>query len=290
MYKVPTKVKRSISQELKRFLPLIKNLQARGKQSSEDDARILLNDILSDVLGYDKYNELRTEMREKNSRFDYVVKITDGPTKRKPKQFDFVIEAKAAHVSLKEDHINQTLSYCLQKGMDYFFLTNAVKWELYSVKHAKKNPTARLIHEVDFATSNSVDSLAEEFYLFSKHSYLNGDWKKVVKHAKATKIEDIVAIILSDKIVKTIAREITSISGVKVQVDAVKDIIEHQIIKSEVSEVNKKLLKSLNATAPKKKTKKKPEKETVSITVNVEPDVEVSTDIACDNGNEKEVA
>ena len=290
MYKVPSKVKKSISQELKRFLPLIKNLQARGKQSSEDDARILLNDILSDVLGYDKYNELRTEMREKNSRFDYVVKITDGPTKKKPKQFDFVIEAKAAHVALREDHVNQTLTYCLQKGMDYFFLTNAVKWQLYVVKHSKKSPSARLIHEVDFSTSNSVDSLAEEFYLFTKHSYLNGDWKSVVKHVKATKVEDVVAIILSDKIVKSITREIAAVSGVKVSIDAVKDIIENQIVKSEVSEVNKKLLKSLNAPAPKKT--KKPKKEAVAVTVNIEAEssVEVDVELNEDHDIEREVA
>ncbi len=286
MYKVPSKVRKTISQELKRFLPLIKNLQARGKQSSEDDARILLNDILSDVLGYDKYNELRTEMREKNSRFDYVVKITDGPTKRKPKQFDFVIEAKAAHVALREDHVNQTLTYCLQKGMDYFFLTNSVQWQLFSVKHSKKNPTARLIHEVDFSTSNSVDSLAEEFYLFSKHSYLNGDWKSVVKHVKATKVEDVVAIILSDKIIKSITREITSVSGVKVNIDVVKDIVENKILKSEISEVNKKLLKSLNTSAPKKRVKK----DSVSITVNVDPTCDDSRDVHFGVDDEQEVA
>ncbi|MBD66343.1 MAG: hypothetical protein CME62_14120 [Halobacteriovoraceae bacterium] len=252
MYKVPAKHKRTITTELKKFLPLIHNLQARGKQSSEDDARILLNDILNYVLGYDKYNELRTEMREKNNRFDYVVKITDGPHKRKKDRYDFVIEAKAAHVKLKEDYVNQTLSYCLSKGMDYFFLTNAVKWQLYSVKHSKKNPTAKLLHEVDFSLSNSVETLAEEFYLFSKASYLNGDWKNVCKHAQATKVEDVVALLLSDKIIKTVAKELSKESGIKVHQDIVKDIVENQIVKSEVNKINKRLLKKINTPAQKK--------------------------------------
>ena len=61
MYKVPIKYKRSISQELKNFVPLINSLQAKGKSSTEEDARIILNDIFHNVLGYDKYNEVTKE-------------------------------------------------------------------------------------------------------------------------------------------------------------------------------------------------------------------------------------
>lgn len=256
MYKVPAKFKRSIINELKKYHPLIINLQARGKASSEDDARILLNDILSDVLGYDKYNELRTEMREKNNRFDYVLKLNEGPNARKADKFDFVIEAKAAYVKLKQNHIDQTLTYCLTKGMDYFLLTNAVVWQLYTVKRQKSGPEAVLLHEIDFGKSNDLDSLAEEFYLFSKASYLNGDWKNVKMHQKATKVEDVVAVLLSSKIVRAVAKELSNQSGVKVHQDHIKDVIENQVIKSTVEEINKKLLKKINEK-PKRKSKEK---------------------------------
>lgn len=261
MYKVPAKYKRAISQELKRFVPLIHNLQARGKSSSEDDARILLNDVLSYVLGYDKYNELKTELREKNNRYDYVVKLSEGPNARKKDRYDFVIEAKAAHITLSDNHVNQTLSYCLTHGMDFFILTNAACWRLYHVKHSKKNPTAILIHEVDFGKNNSVDSLAEEFYLFSKASYLAGDWKYVVSVSKATKIEDITAILLSDKIIKSVAKQLEIVNGVKVHSDIIKEVIENQIIKSSVDSVNKKLLKKINEKKNKTFKHKNPQEE-----------------------------
>ena len=89
MYKVPIKYKKAIDQELKKFLPLIGNLQAKGKKSTEEDARILLNDILSYALGYDKYNELKTEMRERNDRIDYVVKLSEGTNSKKSNKDDF---------------------------------------------------------------------------------------------------------------------------------------------------------------------------------------------------------
>ncbi len=257
MYKVPAKFKRSISTELKKFTTVIKNLQSKGKASSEDDARIIINDVLADVLGYDKYNEVKTEHREKNGRLDYVIKVSDSPYSKKKDQYDFVIEAKAAHVSLSQSHVNQTLQYCLTNGIDFFVLTNTVRWQLYSVKNTKRNSDANLIHEVNFGVESNTDNLAEEFYLFSKNSYLNGDWRDVHKVANATKVEDIVAVILSDKIIKSITKEVTSIHGVKVLPEQLKDIIENQIIKAEVEDLNKSLLRKINSKPSRKKTKDK---------------------------------
>jgi hypothetical protein len=260
MYKVPTKHKKGIEQELKKFVPLINNLQAKGKKSTEEDARILLNDILSYALGYDKYNELKTEMRERNDRIDYVVKLSEGPNSKKDNKFDFVIEAKAAHMKLSQSHVDQTLSYCLKIGIDFFVLTNAVNWQLYKVKRSKNAPSARLIHEVDFSANNNIESLVDDFYLFSKVSYLNGDWKSVLEVAKATNVEDIVAVLLSNKIIRNISKEIYATSGVKVSDEMVKDIVENQIVKSSVEKVNNKLLRKINVK-PKRKKKATSRKE-----------------------------
>jgi hypothetical protein len=132
-----------------------------------------------------------------------------------------------------------------------------------------------------YTESNSIESLAEEFYLFSKASYLNGDWKQVVQHAKATKVEDVVAVLLSDKMVKSITKELVSISGVKVNPDVVKDIIENQIVKSEVNTINNKLLKKINTTI-----KKAPKvKEEILASNSSEP---VTSEVICDDDSKKE--
>ena len=137
MLKTPSRMKKVLSSEIKKFKPLVQNLISRGKESSEDDARILINDILSDMLGFDKYNELRTEHREKNGRLDYVIKCTEGPNANKESSFDFVIEAKACHINLNDNHINQTLAYCLTMDIRFFVLTNVAEWKLYFVNKRK---------------------------------------------------------------------------------------------------------------------------------------------------------
>lgn len=245
MVKIPAKIKRSIESELKKFIPIFSNLAAKGKATSEDDARIILNDVLSYVLGYDKYNELKTEQREKNGRLDYLVTLNEGPKKKKGRA-DFVIEAKAVHVCLNQHHVDQTLSYCLTAGLDYFFLTNVLHWQLYQVKRSKKSPQANLIYEVNFSGDNNSETLAEEFYIFSKASYLARDWDTISEQVKATNESDILAVLLSDRMIKRVCKQLEEIHGARVSDEMVKEIIETKIIRADILEINKSLLKKLN--------------------------------------------
>jgi len=285
MYKVPVKYKRSIVQELKNFIPLINSLQAKGKSSTEEDARIILNDIFHSVLGYDKYNELKTEMRDKNNRIDYAIKLSEGPNKNKSDKLDFVVEAKAGHVELNQHTIDQTLTYCLSLGVDYFVITNVVKWQLYRISRLGKKPTAYIIHEVVLGLSNDLESLAEEFYLFSKASYLNDDWKNVSQVKKATKVEDVLAVMLSDKIIKSITKELSNYNEIKIGEETIREIIENQIIKIENVEVNKKLLKKLNEKPGHKKHDDIHEDSTAEVQPNIVATEQVNNTLPVENAH-----
>jgi hypothetical protein len=252
MYRVNPKAKKIMTQELKKYLPLVNSLITRGKSSTEEDARILLNDMLQEILGYNKFSELKTEMRDKAGRIDYVVKLLDGPNKAKPGKYDCVIEAKACHVDLNQGVIDQTLTYCLTSSVDYFILTNAQKWQLFKVKRSGKTPSAIKLHEVTFGTLTNYDEIAEEFYLFSKASYINGDWKSVAEITQATRMEDVVAVLMCDKIIHSIAKELSLEHEVKVDDDSVRDIMEKHVLKHWTGDCNKKLLKKLNERPIKK--------------------------------------
>ena len=259
--KVPVKQRRVITTELKKFIPVIHGLAARGKDSSEEDARIILTDILSDALGYDKYNELRTELRERNGRTDYAVKLSEGPNAKKQDKVDFIIEAKAVHIPLRKIHVDQTLTYCLTKGLEFFILTNVMTWQLYKVKRAKDGPDAILIHEVTFSGANDPESIADDFFVFSKYCYLSEDWDKVATQAKATNVSDVAALLLSEKVVRTVCRMLEELHETKIDQEAVKELIENRIIKSETQEVNMSLLKKLEKAQPKNRRKRAVKKE-----------------------------
>ena len=136
----------------------------------------------------------------------------------------------------------------------------------------KKNtkPEAELIHEVDFSQQTNIDSLTEEFYIFSRNSYLSGDWKKVETLKKATNPDDIYTIILSPKIVKSIGKILGEVHGLKIPYDLVAYIIENEIGVGKKLAINKLLLKKLSAPEQKRK---RPSKEVSN------PDEIISNDI-----------
>lgn len=266
MIKAPAKFKKPMSLGIKRYVTHVQNLVAKGKAGTEEDARIIINDILADVLGYDKYNDLKTEFKDKNGRLDYIVKLSEGPLAKKKDRFDFVIEAKAACVELKEDHVNQALTYCLTANIDFFMLTNAKDWHLYKVNKSKAKNEASLIWEVNLNAGEDAETLADEMYVLSKHAYIEEKWHFISDHSKATDMGDIMAIIYSDKFVKSICKSLKDIHDVKIVDEVVREILNDKVFK-DVNKLNKNLLKKLN-TVDQKPVEKK------IIDVNVTPGTE----------------
>ena len=282
MLKIPSKLKKAVGLELKRFFPVIQSLKSRGTGTSEDDSRIVLNDMLNDILGYDKYTELKTEQREKAGRLDYVLKLTEGPYASKRDKIDCVVEAKAIHQDLTQKYVDQTLSYCLTTNTRYFILTNVRQWNLYKIKPAKKEtrPDAELIHEVDVVQTNNIETLAEEFYVLSRASYLAGNWENVATLKRATNVNDIFTILLSQKAIKFVTKQLCEIHGMKIPEELVGEIIETQLAVDQKLKVNRTLLKRLNASGePKKRTAAKAPQPRTEAEPAEAPEVSPSTQV-----------
>lgn len=286
MVRVPAKNKKAISQELKKFQVHIQNLAAKGKSSTEEDARILINDILCYVLGYDKYSDLKTEFKDKNNRLDYVVKLTEGPHAKKKDKFDFIIEAKAANVDLKQDHVNQTLTYCLNLNVDYFILTNVKEWQLFKVIKTKSKTDAELIWEVNLLNGTDLDSMTDDMYIFSKFAYIDQAWEEVSDYSKATEVGEIMAIIYSEKFLKHICRQLKDIHEVKVSEGALQDVLSKEVFK-DFSKLNKSLLKRLNTPETKSKSSSSEKDGSHSVELIPNPETKVNEKI---EANDKEVA
>jgi hypothetical protein len=250
MIKAPAKFKKSMMASVQKFIEVIAGKAKSGV--NEEDTRIIINDMLGDVFGYDKYHDIKTELREKGDRFDYAIKLSEGPNAKKEK-YDFIIEAKALSTELKEQHVEQTLKYCLQANIDYFILTNAKHWQLYKVINTKKTNEAKLIFETDFGKGADANALIDEMYAFSKHAYLEKEWDFIAKCTAATDAGDVMAVIMSDKFLASIVRALKDYHEVDVNVEAVKETLTKKIFKDGYGKLNKKFYKELNEVKTKKK-------------------------------------
>jgi hypothetical protein len=145
--------------------------------------------------------------------------------------------------------------------LEYFVLTNVTTWQLYRVKKQSKTPDAYLVHEVSLTASSSQDKLVDDFYLFHKACYLDDAWKDVSKQAEATETSDLVAVLLSDRVVKYIGKELANWadSDIKIDEEKLREIIEKQIIKTKIETVDYKLIKKVNDNAVTPKKKQAPE-------------------------------
>ena len=61
MPRIPQKVARRLSFGLKQFQPILES--AKSRDVNESDTVAIVTDILSEIFGYDKYNEVTSEYK-----------------------------------------------------------------------------------------------------------------------------------------------------------------------------------------------------------------------------------
>jgi hypothetical protein len=75
MATIPNKVKDRLTAGIKRFQHILST--AKSRDVNESDTVIIVTDILSEVLGFDKYSEITSEYVIRNTFVDLAIKL-DG--------------------------------------------------------------------------------------------------------------------------------------------------------------------------------------------------------------------
>lgn len=109
---------------LKRLTKPIEALKSRD--AVEADTRHLVTDILCELLGFDKYEDLTAEYQVKGEFADYGIRID--------KQLTAFVEVKRISQKLSVSHLRQVENYALKNGVNWAFLTNAQSWHVYYVQ------------------------------------------------------------------------------------------------------------------------------------------------------------
>ncbi len=106
---------------LKKYSKIAEIAKKRGL--NESDTSNIINDMLGEVFGYDKFFDVTTEYKIRGQYADYGVKIDEKLT--------FLIEIKAISIPLNENHIFQAASYASTEGVEWVVLTNLEEWRIY---------------------------------------------------------------------------------------------------------------------------------------------------------------
>jgi hypothetical protein len=227
--KIPAKVQARLAQQLKHYQTIIAD--ARRRDINEADTAHLVIDILSDVFGYRKIEEITAEHGVKGTFADLVVRVGNA--------IRFLVEVKAINTELKESHVTQVVNYAANLPADWVVLTNTVRWQAYKVNF-NKPIGGTLVLDVDLCTANLKDE--EVFDLFgglSREVFTSDSLSQMFKAKQAMSKYSVAQLLLSDPVVAIVRRELRKlVDGFNPDVEQVRNVIEEQVIKRELIEAD----------------------------------------------------
>jgi hypothetical protein len=223
---VSPKVATRISTELKRYQSILQKAQQRD--ISESDTVVIIGDMLSDVLGYDKYQHVTTEFAIRGTYVDLAVR-TDN-------QIRFLIEAKAIGIELNDSHIMQAVDYAANQGIDWVVLSNGAHWRIYKVQFTKPIDKI-LICDINALTANPrSEEVVECLGCLSREGFSKSAMSELLQQKQVTSKFTIAAVLLTDSVIEHLRRDIRRLSGIRVEPDYLKDTLQNEIIKRELIE------------------------------------------------------
>lgn len=253
--KVPKKISDRIKTEIKKYQRILAD--AKVRDINESDTVIIISDILSDVLGFDKYSEITTEFAIRGTYVDLAIKIDE--------EIFYLVEVKAIGLDLKENHLRQAVDYAANQGIDWIVLTNGETWQVYKVLFKKPIDVEKAFefNLLDF-TPRDAETIYE-LYTLTREGVKKSAIADLHEKGKITNKFAIAAMLQTEPVLKAIVREIKSVNkSIKIDTEYVASVIEKEIIKREVREGDgaekaRQLIKKSQAKAAKKRntTKKK---------------------------------
>ena len=250
---VSAKVAGRIEAQMKRYQGVLATIQK--KDISEADTVTVINDILADVCGYDKYHEVTGQYAIRGTFVDLAVKVDEN--------IRFLIEVKAIGIELKDSHIKQAIDYAANEGIEWVVLTNGAVWRVYNV-HFGQPIEKILVCEVDLiALSPKSDEILECFGNLSRESFSKGNMADLLHQKQVTNKFTVAALLISDDVLDDLRKEIRRLgSGIKVEVDYLRALLTNEIVKrdlidSEEASAAFQNVKRLQRTAARKKSSEK---------------------------------
>ena len=202
---------------------------AKDRDVNESDTVSIIKDMLADVFGYDKYLDVTSEFAIRGTFCDLAIKIEN--------KVEFLIEAKAIGLELKEGHLRQAIEYGANNGVPWVLLTNGIVWRVYKIRF-EQPINYDLVCEFCFAELDTKnEEHQEKLFIVCKEGLVKAAREEF--HEKILTVNRFVlgALILGDEVVGVIRRELRKLSdGVLVTSEEITLVLANEVLKRDVLE------------------------------------------------------
>ncbi len=227
MFRINKKFSDRVSKNLRKY----KRIAADQQRSdvSEADTVSLVKDVLANVLGYDKWQELTSEYQIKGTYCDIAVSIGG--------KLRLLVEVKSAGTALSDNHLRQVVNYGAHQGLPWVLLTNGIEWRLVHIKTSPKieHETIMRFHLAEINSRKSDD--LQLLYLISREG-LDGDAMKAFhEHRQVVNAYTLASVITTEPVVNALRREMRRFfPDLVIKKEDISELIETEVLKRDTVE------------------------------------------------------
>lgn len=230
MSTIPAKVQDRMVAGLKKIQPII--ISAHNRDVNEADTVVIVMEVLCEIFGFDKFNEITREQAIRGTYVDLAIKI-GGRTQ-------LLIEVKAIGLELKDMHLRQTIDYAAKEGVEWAVLTNGAVWQIYHITFGKPIDWEKIAEFNLLEISVKKQADLATLFLLSREGMTKSVLEEHHTQAQATNKYILAAIALSDPILDVMRRELRRLTpGVKVEPEEIRQVLREEVFKREVVEGDK---------------------------------------------------
>ena len=224
---IPQRVKDRLVRSVGKFQQVLKI--AKDRDVNESDTVSIIKDMLSEVFGYDKYLDVTSEFAVRGTFCDLAIKVDN--------KIEFLIEAKAIGLELKDTHLRQVVDYGANQGIQWVILTNGIIWQVHKIRFEQPINYDLIcsFNVADLDPKNEENQ--EKLFLICKEG-ISKDAREEY-HEKILTINRFVlgALILGDEVINVLRRELRKISdGVLAAPEEIIKVLTNEVLKRDVLE------------------------------------------------------
>lgn len=227
MARIPKKVIERYLKVVPKFQRILKG--ARDRDVNEADTVSIIQDMLAEVFGFEKYLDITSEYAIRGTYCDLAIKMDD--------KIQYLLEVKAIGLTLKAAHLRQALDYGANHGVQWVVLTNGIQWELHRIRF-ERPIDHDLVSSFDFLELNPrKNDYQQKLFLLSKKGLNKATREDYYERVQSVNRFVIGALVLGPGVVGAIKREIRKLaSGIKVEDKEIEQILRNEILKRDVIE------------------------------------------------------
>ena len=211
-------IEKSLREYRKKYLINKKNLEV-----DESATRIMVNNFLTNVLGYEELEDIKTEYNIRGEYADYVIQLS--------RKKHIVIEVKSIQIDLNEKHLRQSLSYAANEGIEWILLFNGKQISLFRVIFGKPI-THFKVFDYDISDLTTLKNASADIVNITKKDVAKGELETYWKRFDAKTPSNIAKVLFTDDVIRAIRIKIKKMSGIGFNqseiLDAVNELIVHE--------------------------------------------------------------